>query len=129
VKGFPVKLTERRIVMGNMERLLDALADCGEAAIFYKGKDIIMANRLFAELFEMEQEECGGLPIIDILHEESIEMIRDFIRRRAMGDTGVPEVYTADFRTKSEPRVPLHLIVVKTSNTGGALLVILKKTS
>ena len=113
--------------MTNMEKLLDALDDCGEAAIFYKGKKIILANRLFSELLEIEQEKCAGLPIVNLLHEESIEMIQDFIRRRAHGDTEVPAAYVAYFRTKSETRVPLQLTVVKTSATDGALLVILKR--
>ena len=43
--------------MTNMEKLLDAMDDCGEAAIFYKGKKIMLANRLFAELLEIEQEK------------------------------------------------------------------------
>ena len=113
--------------MNSMERLLEALADCGEAAIFYKGTNILMANRLFAEMFEMDQDECRDLPIVGLLHEGSIEMIQDFIRRRAHGDTAVPAVYVADFRTVSEPRMPVQLTVVKTSKTDGAVLVILKK--
>ncbi len=113
--------------MTSMEKLLDALDDCGEAAVFYKGKNIMMANRLFSEMFEIEQEKCKGLPIIGILHEESIEMVTDFIRRRSHGDPTLPAAYTADFRTKSESRVPLQLTIVKTSNTEGALLVIIQK--
>jgi len=113
--------------MDKMEKLLDAMADCGEAAVFYKGKNILLANRLFAELFGMEQEECRDLPIVNILHVDSIEMIRDFIRRRAHGDPDVPAVYTADFRSESESKLPLQLTIVKTSDTEGALLVILKK--
>ena len=113
--------------MDKMEKLLDALADCGEAALFYKGKNVLMANRLFSEMFELDMEKCRNLPIIEILHEESIEMITDFIRRRAHGDTALPAVYTADFRTKSIPKLPLQLTVVKTSDTEKALLVILQK--
>lgn len=112
--------------MTNMEKLLEAMDDCGEAAIFYKGKKVMLANRRFAELLEIEQEKCEGLPIIDLLHEESIEMIQDFIRRRVHGDIDVPAAYTAYFRTKSESKLPLQLTVVKTSATDGALLVVLK---
>jgi PAS domain S-box-containing protein len=113
--------------MDKMERLLEAMDDCGEAAVFYKGKNILIANRLFSELFGIEREKCKGMPIIDILHEESIEMITDFIRRRAHGDTTLPAAYTADFRTESEHRLPLQLTVMKMSATDGALLVVLKK--
>lgn len=113
--------------MNNMEKLLDALADCGEAALFYKGKNVLMANRLFSEIFEIEQEKCKGLPIMGILHEESIEMVTDFIRRRSHGDPTLPAAYTAEFRTKNEARVPLQLTIVKTSGTEGAVLVILQQ--
>lgn len=113
--------------MTNMEKLLDALDECGEAAVFYKGKNVLLANRLFSEMFEIEQDKCKGLPIMGILHEESIEMVTDFIRRRVHGDPTIPAAYTADFRTKNESKVPLQLTVVKTSNTDGALLVILQK--
>lgn len=113
--------------MDKMEKLLDAMADCGEAAVFYKGKKILLANRLFAELFGMEQENCRDLPIVNILHEDSIEMIQDFIRRRAHGDPDVPAVYKADFRSESENKLPLQLTIVQTGNTDGALLVILKR--
>ena len=113
--------------MTNMEKLLDALDDCGEAALFYKGKNVLIANKLFSEIFEIEQDKCKGQPIMGILHEESIEMVTDFIRRMSHGDPTHPAAYTADFRTKSDSRVPLQLTVVKTSKTDGALLVIIQK--
>jgi PAS domain-containing protein len=113
--------------MTNMEKLLDALADCGEAAAFYKGKNIVMANRLFAEMFEIEQEACMELPILEIIHEESVEMISDYIRRRTHGDIDMPTSYVADFRTKSNSRLPLQLTVIRTRDTDKALLVILQK--
>ena len=112
--------------MSNKERLLDALDDCGEAAVFYKGKNIVMGNKLFSELFGIKQDKCKGLPIIGILHEESIEMVNDFIRRRSHGDPDLPAAYTAEFRTENDSRLPLQLTVVKTSKTDGALLVILQ---
>jgi hypothetical protein len=114
--------------MTNIEKLLDAFDDCGEAAAFYSGKKILVANSLFADMFEIDQEQCRDLPILDILHEESIEMITDYIRRRIHGDADVPLSYTANFRTKSIPKLPLRLTVVKTSKTEGALLVILQKS-
>ena len=113
--------------MDNMEKLLDALADCGEVAAFYKGKHIVMANRLFAGMFEIEQEACMELPIMDILHEQSVEMISDYIRRRSHGDIDMPTSYVADFRTKSTPRLPLQVTVIRTCDTDNALLVILQK--
>jgi hypothetical protein len=113
--------------MTNMKKLLDALADCGEAAAFYKGKNIVMANRLFAEMFEIGQEDCRSLPIMDILNEGSVEMISDYIRRRTRGDIDLPTSYLADFRTKSIPKLPLQLTVIRTSDTEKALLVILQK--
>ena len=35
------------------EKLLAAFQDCGEAAILYRGKNILMANEHFAKLFEL----------------------------------------------------------------------------
>lgn len=107
-----------------MENLLDALADCGEAAIFYKKQTIVLANRLFADLFERDQDECKGLPIVEICHEESIEMIRDFMKRRAHGDHDVPTTYPALFRTAHDPKLNLRITVIRTENTEGAYLAI-----
>ena len=107
-----------------MEKLLDALADCGEAAAFYKEQHIVHANRLFADLFEKDPEECQGLSIVEICHEESIEMIRDFMRRRAHGDVDVPTTYSASFRTAHDPKLDLRVTVIRTKNTEGAYLAI-----
>jgi hypothetical protein len=54
-------------------------------------------------------------------------MIKDFIRRRAHGDPDVPTSYKAFFRTPDDPKMPLHLIVIRTKNTDGALLVLAEK--
>jgi hypothetical protein len=113
--------------MTNMEKLLAALEDCGEAAAFYKGQALLKVNGLFASLLEMEREALEGMPIIEICNQESIEMIKDFIRRRAHGDPDVPVSYNALFRSSSNPRIPLHLIIIRTKNTDGALLVLAEK--
>jgi hypothetical protein len=110
-----------------MEKLLDGFNECGEAAAFYKGKKILLANELFAELLERKVEDCAGLPIMDICHYESIEMIQDFIRRRARDDHSLPASYDAVFKTPSEPRVVVTLTVIKPKNTGDASLVILRR--
>ena len=107
-----------------MENLLDALSDCGKAAVFYKGQDILLANRLFADLFERDPDECKGLPIVEICHEESMEMIRDFIRRRDHGDHDVPTTYPASFRTAHNPKLKLRITIMRTKNTEGAYLAI-----
>ena len=110
-----------------MENLLNALADCGEAAVFYKGKNIVLANRLFADLFEKDPDECKDLPIVEICHEDSIEMIRDFIRRRKHGDHDIPTTYTASFRTAHNPKLNLRITVIRTENTEGAYLAIFQE--
>jgi len=110
-----------------MEKLLDALADCGEAAVFYKTQTILLANRLFADLFERNPDQCEGLPIVEICHEESIEMIRDFMRRRAHGDHDVPTTYAASFRTAHDPKLNLRVTVIRTKNTEGAYLAIFQE--
>jgi hypothetical protein len=113
--------------MNSMEKLLEAMDECGEAAVFYKGKKVLMANKRFAEMFEIDLEKCKGLPIVDILHEGSIEMISDFIRRRSVGDRDVPAAYTADFRSASTPKLPIQLTVIRTSETDGAVFVVLQR--
>jgi len=112
---------------GVMENLLKTLEECGEVAFFYKGQKILAANKLFADLFGRDIEECKGLPIIEICHEESIDMIRDFIRRRKHGDHDVPITYEASFMTSKDPKKILMVTVIKTKNTEGALLGILQK--
>ncbi len=107
-----------------MEKLLDAMEDCGEAAAFYKSQTILYANRLFADLFEKDPDECRGLQIVEICHEESIEMIRDFMRRRAHGDDDVPTTYPASFRTAHDQKLNLRVTVIRTENTEGAYLAI-----
>ena len=113
--------------MKYMENLLDALAECGEAAAFYKGQNIILANRLFADLFEKETSECKDLPIMEIIHEESIEMIRDFIKRRALGSIDIPTTYAAAFRTAHDPKLELQITILKTKKTAGAFLAIIQE--
>ena len=73
-----------------MDKLLEGLAECGEAAAFYRGTEIVKANSLFADLFERDVKDFAGLPVVDICHIESIELIQDFIRRRAHGDPDLP---------------------------------------
>ena len=114
--------------MGCMEKLLEALEDCGEAALFYKGTSILKANRRFAEMFGRSEEECGGLEILEICHNESIEMIRDFMHRRAVGDPGLPSTYEAFFRTPDRPKVSMHLNVIRIKGAEGALLVLVNET-
>ncbi|MBN2070180.1 MAG: hypothetical protein JW814_01885 [Candidatus Krumholzibacteriota bacterium] len=110
-----------------MENLLDALADCGEAALFYRGQHVIRANRLLAALFEREQDEFDDLPVVDLCHEDSMEMILDFIKRRAFGDLNLPTTYRAYFITASNSKLELQITVIKTTNTEGAYLAIFQK--
>jgi len=99
--------------MEAVNKLLEALEECGEAAMAYRGRRIVAANALFAAMLERSVEECAGLEIIELCAEESIEMIQDYMRRRAFGDHNLPACYSAAFRTPSRPRVMLTLTVVK----------------
>jgi hypothetical protein len=112
--------------MDKRDQLVEILGEFGEAAAFYKGQKILMANDLFAELFERKREECAGLPINEIVHNESIEMIQDFIRRRAKEDTGVPTLYKAAFKTPSNPKIELKLFVLKLKLSEGVLVILRK---
>lgn len=113
--------------MTSQEKLIEAFGELGEAAGIYKGQNIRMVNDRFAELFERSKEEFVNLPINEIVHNDSIEMIQDFRRRRTHEDTGVPTTYTAFFKTASDPRVELRLIVLRLKHSEGEVLVILGK--
>lgn len=110
--------------MDCMVKLLAALAECGEAAMVYRGHRIVWANGPFAALFERTVDECEGLEIVELCHNESIEMIRDFMHRRALGDQDVPCTYSAAFRTASKQRMMLTLTVVKLAKMHDSVLVI-----
>jgi hypothetical protein len=105
--------------------LLQGLEKFDEPAAFYKGNKIVQANQKFADLFERDIAEFNDLPIIDICHNESIEMIQDFIRRRAHSDMDVPSHYEAAFRTNSRSKVVMTVDVLKLQNTEGTVLTIL----
>ncbi len=108
-----------------VDMLLQGLEEFDEPAAYYKGNRIVQTNQKFADLFERDIAEFNNLPIIDICHNESIEMIRDFIRRRAHNDVDVPTHYEAAFRTKTRPKVMMTVDVLKLHNTEGAVLTIL----
>ena len=114
--------------MACMENLLDALEECGEASAFYKKDKILMANEHFAELFEKSPEECKDLPIMDICHVESMEMVDDYMKRRVHGDPDVPKVYSASFVKADDSRIKLEVNVLETKNTDGAFLAVVSKT-
>jgi PAS domain-containing protein len=113
--------------MDARDKLLEALGELGEAAAFYKGQYIQKVNNRFAELVERSREECEGLPINDLVHNESIEMIQDFIRQRAQEVRGVPTTYRAFFKTPSTPKVEMQLYVLKLKKSASEVLVILRK--
>ena len=108
-----------------VDMLLQGLEEFDEPAAYYKGNRIVQTNQKFADLFERDIAEFNNLPIIDICHNESIEMIRDFIRRHAHHDVDVPTHYEAAFRTKTRPKVMMTVDVLKLHNTEGAVLTIL----
>ncbi len=110
-----------------MKRLLESLGECGEAAMFYREMKILFANDLFAGIFGAEASDFTDKPILDIVHDESVDMIKDFIRRRAFGDSNMPSTYKAVFRSAENDRIDLELTVLRTSNTNGALLVIARQ--
>lgn len=113
--------------MDCMQTLLDALAECGEAATIYRGDRIVSANEPFAALFERTVEECEGLEIVELCHNDSIEMIRDFMHRRALGDPDVPCSYGASFQTKGGKKIALTLTAVKLARMHDAVLVIVRE--
>lgn len=113
--------------MDNLKNLIEAFAGCGEAAAIYKGQSFIMANDLFARIFEREPADFEELPIIDVCHNDSIEMIRDFMHRRAIENHGVPINYTCAFITSSREKILLNVVVIKMKNADDNILLIVKK--
>ncbi len=113
--------------MDNLIRLIEAFAGCGEAAAVYKGQSFNHANSLFASIFERDQTEFEGLPIIDVCHEESIEMIRDFMHRRALEDHGVPINYSSAFITSKREKIELNVIAIKLKQADDNILLIVRK--
>ena len=113
--------------MNCKKNLLDALEECGEAAAFYEGQHFLMANSLFAGLFERGREDFEGLPIVQICHNESIEMIQDFIRRRAHEDIGVPTVYECAVTAPGNPKFYVKVIALKMKKGEGSVLVIVRE--
>ena len=113
--------------MENVKRLIEAFAECGEAAAIYKNQNFIFANALFAEIFEREPAEFEGLPVLDVCHNESIEMIRDFMQRRAIEDHGVPINYTSAFITSGREKIMLNVIAIRLKRADDNILLIIKK--
>jgi PAS domain-containing protein len=122
-----VRYMKRRPVMDSRRKLLDALEECGEAAAFYVGADFLMANGRCAAIFGRPVDEFEGLPILEICHNDSLDMIRDFIRRRAHDDPDVPTSYEAAFRTADRPKVTLRVNVFKMRSVEGALVIFREK--
>ena len=120
----PAKVVEPTPTHEVMKRLLESLEACGKIAAFYKGQNILMANNFFADMFDIDIEGCRGLSIVEICHEESLDMIRDYIHRREHGDRNIPSTFVASFRTPRNIRLDMVITVIKTNNTGGALLAI-----
>jgi hypothetical protein len=110
-----------------MKNMLDTLGNCGEAAAYYRGQNLLMVNVLFAELFERSPEEFKDMPLVEICHNESIEMIQDFIRRRAHEDTDVPISYESSFTTPGNPKIIMRVIALKMKKNEGEVLLILRK--
>ena len=113
--------------MDNLRILLDAFAGCGEAAATYKEQSFTGVNGLFADIFERKPSEFEGLPILDVCHNESIEMIRDFMHRRAIEDHGVPINYTSTFITGARAKLELSVIAIKLRRADDNVLLIVRK--
>ena len=108
-------------------KLIAAFEECGEAAAVYRGQAFLAVNRSFAGIFERDPADFEGMPIMEICHEESIDMIQDFIRRRAHEDIDVPTAYEAVFRSPARPRIRLKLIVLKLKKNEGTVLAIVRE--
>ena len=109
------------------EKMLEALNECGEAAVFYRGTNITAANEKFARIFHKTVEECEGMSILNICHNDSTERIKDNIHRRKIGDHTVPMHYEAKFVSPDNPELVLVLTVLRLKNVKDAFLVIVRE--
>lgn len=109
------------------EKMLEVLNGCGEAAVFYRDTNIIAANENFAGIFDRTVEECEGLSILEICHNDSTERIKDNIHRRKIGDHTVPMHYDAKFVSPDNPELHLALTVLRLKNVKDAFLVIVRE--
>ena len=113
--------------MERLRKLISAFNELGEAASVYKNQKFIVVNDLFAEIFEREIETLEGLPLLEICHNESIEMIRDFMQRRTVEDHGVPMNYNCTFITPNQPKLILNVIAIRLRDADDGVLVIVRK--
>lgn len=113
--------------MENLKKLIEAFDELGEAAAVYKNQKFIVVNGLFAEIFERDVDSFEDLPILEVCHNESIEMIRDFMQRRTVENHGVPMNYTCAFRTPNQPKIMLNVIAIKLKRADSGVLIIIRK--
>ena len=84
-------------------------------------------NDLFAQTFERDAAEFDGLPLLDVCHNDSIEMIRDFMHRRAIEDHGVPINYSSAFITGGGEKIMLNVIAIRMKQADDNILLIVRK--
>jgi PAS domain-containing protein len=113
--------------MEKMQRLVEAFDELSEAAAVYKHQKFAVVNDLFAEIFEQNKEDLADMPVLEVCHNESIEMIRDFMQRRAIENHGVPMNYTCAFRTPNQPKIMLNVIAIRLKNADDGVLVIVRR--
>jgi PAS domain-containing protein len=114
-------------MIDNLKMLLAAFAECGEAAAIYKGQCFVGVNDLFARIFERKSAEFEGLPILDVCHNDSIDMIRDFMHRRVYENHGVPNNYTCAFVTGKQDKIMLNVIAIRLKQADDNVLLIVRK--
>jgi PAS domain-containing protein len=114
--------------MENLKKLVDAFGECGEAAAIYRGQNFLMVNDLFAGIFERKPETFEDLPILEVCHNDSIEMIRDFMHRRAIEDHGVPTSYSSAFITANQTKIVLNVIAIRLKKAEDSVLIIVRKS-
>jgi hypothetical protein len=113
--------------MSSQKKLIEAFGELGEAACIYKGEKLLFVNDRFASMFDRAKESFEDLPINEIVHNDSMEMIQDFRRRRVHDERGVPTTYTAYFKTDNDPRMELQLFVLRLKESEGEVLVIVRQ--
>jgi hypothetical protein len=62
-----------------------------------------------------------------VCHNDSIDMIRDFIQRRAIENHGVPINYTSAFITDKQEKIMLNVIAIRLKQADDNVLLIVRK--
>lgn len=93
-------------------------------AAIYKGLYVWGANYSFESLCGLEIGAFIGAGIESIVHQDSMEMVISFAKRRSLGDRSLPSYYDAYVKTKNDGKIAVQLSVSSLNEPQGTFLAI-----